>query len=88
MNKVELRFLWALKLSGLGTIWNAVPSSESLRRLAAHEVDYIVRDDVASKNARDRTTYAAGSTARKRARTVRDRPRVGRSARVIGNGRS
>lgn len=88
MNKVELRFPWALKLSRLRTIWDAVSSSESLRRLAAHEVDYIVRDDVATKNARDRTTYAAGSTARKRARTVWDRARVGRSARVIGNRRS
>jgi hypothetical protein len=54
-----------MELSRLRTVWDTVPLSESLGRLAPHEVDYIIRDDVAAEEARDRATDAAGSTTRK-----------------------
>lgn len=62
-----------MKLSGLRAIGKTVPLGESLGRLAAHEVDYIVGDDVAAEEARDGATDAAGSTAREGTRTLRDR---------------
>lgn len=62
-----------MKLSRLRTIGKAVPLGESLWCLAAHEVNYIVGNDVAAEEARDGATDAAGSTARERTRTLRDR---------------
>jgi hypothetical protein len=62
-----------VKLSRLGTIGKTVSLGESLGCLTAHEVNYIVGDDVAAEKARNGATDAAGSTTRERARTLRDR---------------
>jgi len=56
-----------MKLSWLRAVRNTVPLGERLGGLTPHEIDYIIGNDVATKDAGDRTADAAGSTTRQRA---------------------